>query len=1083
MDPFRQVSAGEPLNIPAAAWNTLVEVARQFDRRRGVVDPGKKLESDPLGPTVRVLVQNNTGGDLDERSIVTLSTPPVSVTAAPLDFQAAPIFFATAPAATTSVVAVLEGPLADGEIGRAIILGAAVVSLSVGSSGHGYCGPTASQTGYLTTATSGPIRILWKESGTGTKLGVVLLADDPPVATATVGGSVSTVAQSVGGRKTAVTGTGSGSTNRGGWWAEGTQSEGSPDSNVAAWAPFWARFNPTDSGIGQAYIGNSFYCMAAGELPAPADLSQAVPVVSAGNGSSRNYGNLAFLTLSGNTGGFNGGGGVNSVLAAARLPGVGAGGVSVGFAVLNGGAAGSGTLKVGVSGVTTGSEVPSEIAGGIVVSTRTLSVAVGSVSGLGSGVSTFLATPTSANLAAAVTDETGSGALVFANSPTLVTPNLGTPSAGTLTNCTGLPISTGVSGLGSGAATFLATPSSGNLRAMLSDETGTGAAVFADSPTLNGLTVVGAVAADSIGVGDLNASGQVAAPRLTFGIGEVDNITLSDGQTDVTGDLAVSGTISGAGAGITSINANEVTGGTITGTGGLVRASGPTLTNPVVGTQTAGNNTTLAASTAFVTSAISTAVSGLGTGTVTSVSVVTANGVSGSVATATTTPAITLTLGAITPTSVSGVTISGSSTPTLAVTGTTAVSGTNTGDQTITLTGDVTGSGTGSFAATLANSAVTLTKMESRTTKRLIGRNTAGSGAPEEVTASQLLDWIGTPADGDILYRTAGAWNRLGIGTAGQVLTVASALPSWAPPTGTVFRRTQDFRLSLTTGNPFTQGDVAGASTLYAVPFCGNQIALYESSAWALYSSAEMSRSLSGLTSGKNYDVFAYTSGGTLRIDLGPAWLDNISRGSGAGTTELTTQDGVLVNSVSVTGAVSGHTIAAKAGRYLGTIRTTGTSTTQDAASKRFVWNHYHRRESALYCTDTTANWTYASTTWRQARANAANQVECVIGWFGSRVDLMAFAVASVGSTTNQTASVAVGEDSTTVPSTECYGMNMQLTGTTRADAWEARYVKEHTTLGYHYFAWLESGNTNTVTFFGESGNLRRTGLIGTVQG
>lgn len=69
-------------------------------------------------------------------------------------------------------------------------------------------------------------------------------------------------------------------------------------------------------------------------------------------------------------------------------------------------------------------------------------------------------------------------------------------------------------------------------------------------------------------------------------------------------------------------------------------------------------------------------------GTVTSVSVTTANGVSGSVATATTTPAITLTLGAITPTSVNSVVVSGSSTPTLAVTGTTTVSGTNTGDQT-----------------------------------------------------------------------------------------------------------------------------------------------------------------------------------------------------------------------------------------------------------------------------------------------------------------------------------------------------------------------------------------------------------------
>jgi len=78
------------------------------------------------------------------------------------------------------------------------------------------------------------------------------------------------------------------------------------------------------------------------------------------------------------------------------------------------------------------------------------------ISGLGTGVATFLATPSSANLAAAVTDETGTGALVFATSPTFTTPILGTPTSATLTNATGLPISTGVSGLGTGVATALA---------------------------------------------------------------------------------------------------------------------------------------------------------------------------------------------------------------------------------------------------------------------------------------------------------------------------------------------------------------------------------------------------------------------------------------------------------------------------------------------------------------------------------------------------------------------------------------------------------------------------------------------------
>lgn len=80
--------------------------------------------------------------------------------------------------------------------------------------------------------------------------------------------------------------------------------------------------------------------------------------------------------------------------------------------------------------------------------------------------------------------QTGSGQFVGDTSPTLVTPLLGTPTSGTLTNCTGLPISTGVAGLGAGIAAFLGTPTSANLAAALTDETGTGAAVFANTPSL-----------------------------------------------------------------------------------------------------------------------------------------------------------------------------------------------------------------------------------------------------------------------------------------------------------------------------------------------------------------------------------------------------------------------------------------------------------------------------------------------------------------------------------------------------------------------------------------------------------------------
>jgi hypothetical protein len=117
------------------------------------------------------------------------------------------------------------------------------------------------------------------------------------------------------------------------------------------------------------------------------------------------------------------------------------------------------------------------------------------VSGLGTGVATFLATPSSANLISAVTDETGTGSLVFATSPTLVTPALGTPSALVGTNITGTAsgltagnVTTNANLTGAitsvGNATSLGSFSSANLLGALTDETGTGSAVFATSPTL-----------------------------------------------------------------------------------------------------------------------------------------------------------------------------------------------------------------------------------------------------------------------------------------------------------------------------------------------------------------------------------------------------------------------------------------------------------------------------------------------------------------------------------------------------------------------------------------------------------------------
>jgi hypothetical protein len=144
---------------------------------------------------------------------------------------------------------------------------------------------------------------------------------------------------------------------------------------------------------------------------------------------------------------------------------------------------------------------------GLTVSTTTgtLTLVNGSTLATAGAFSTTLTATATTNVTLPTTGTlaTLAGTETFTNktltSPTLTTPVLGTPSSGTLTSCTDLPISTGVSGLGTGIATFLATPSSANLASAITDETGTaGSLVFSASPTFTGTLTAATVSATTL---------------------------------------------------------------------------------------------------------------------------------------------------------------------------------------------------------------------------------------------------------------------------------------------------------------------------------------------------------------------------------------------------------------------------------------------------------------------------------------------------------------------------------------------------------------------------------------------------------
>ena len=187
-------------------------------------------------------------------------------------------------------------------------------------------------------------------------------------------------------------------------------------------------------------------------------------------------------------------------------------------------------------------------AGGAILFNSTPTVSGNNVALVSDNLSVFAAT-TSAQLRGVISDETGSGALVFATSPTLVTPLLGTPTSGVLTNCTGLPQASVVglttadspqfAGLNIGHASdttitrvsagviavegnnvalvsnnlsVFAATTSAQLAGVISDETGSGALVFATAPTLSTGALVtmgtGSGTATVVGVANVNTTSQ-----------------------------------------------------------------------------------------------------------------------------------------------------------------------------------------------------------------------------------------------------------------------------------------------------------------------------------------------------------------------------------------------------------------------------------------------------------------------------------------------------------------------------------------------------------------------------------------------
>jgi hypothetical protein len=381
---------------------------------------------------------------------------------------------------------------------------------------------------------------------------------------------------------------------------------------------------------------------------------------------------------------------------------------------------------------------------------------------------------------------------------------------------------------------------------------------------------------------------------------------------------------------------------------------------------------------------------------------------------------------------------------------------------TTTFTGALSGNATTATSATTAGSATTATTATNATNTAITDDTTTNAtmyptwvtavtgNLPQKVSSSKLTY---NPSTGNL---ASTIFTGALVGNASTATTATSNSNSLA--TG---------RLTLTTAVPVTTADVTGASavTIYFTPFKGNQISLFDGTAtWNTRALTEISIAVPSTTN-TMYDVFVYDNAGTPTLEL-TAWTNDTTRATG-----LVLQNGVYVK--------SGVTTR----RYLGSFRTTAVSgQTEDSFAKRWLWNYYNRVVRPMSRVDTTNTWNYSTTSFQQANAAAANQLDMVIGVAEDAVTATVNGLA-FNATNSNNVSVGVGVNSTTVNSAQT-----RVSSTIPAGGAGAAVIANYTGIiaaGRNFLAWLEyGGGAGTTTWLGDNGGaIFQTGITGQLMG
>lgn len=289
------------------------------------------------------------------------------------------------------------------------------------------------------------------------------------------------------------------------------------------------------------------------------------------------------------------------------------------------------------------------------------------------------------------------------------------------------------------------------------------------------------------------------------------------------------------------------------------------------------------------------------------------------------------------------------------------------------------------------------------------------------------------------------------IGNIAVFTDVLGTIGDGGMPLSLVLTGLSNGRITLSSGVPVTTTDVAAATTVFFTPYKGNQIALFDgASTWTTFTFAELSIAVPG-TANTMYDMFIFNNAGTPTLEL-QTWVNDTTR-----NISLTTVGGVYVKSSDTTR------------RYVGSFRTTGVvGQTEDSLIKRYLWNYYNRVLRLMRIIEATDTWNYSIAAYRQVNANAANQLDFVVGISEDIVSAKCACRAVNSIAANVIIGQGIGLDSTTVNSAVILppGTSANVTVLGTPQAWYEGFPG----VGRHLLVWLERGaGVNTQTWQGDN--------------